>query len=85
MRETASDSASFPTARCGQCERIVLTYLAYDSAMERRHCVHCDTVIGTPLEWITATELEAEGYAIGVRSKPAGQCGGCGTCSVRGH
>jgi hypothetical protein len=85
MREMAPDTSSFPTARCGNCERTVLTYVDYDKVAQRR-CVHCDSLIGTQLEWITAAELEAEGYAIGIPNHRGGcGAGGCGTCSVRGH
>lgn len=88
MRESALNSSSFPTALCGNCARTVLAYLDYVDGRECRRCVHCDSLIGPELEWVTAEELETEGYSIGVAPSPraGGGCGsGCGSCSVRKH
>ncbi|MGH7932577.1 MAG: hypothetical protein ACREQN_05350 [Candidatus Binataceae bacterium] len=88
MREPVLSLSSFPTAPCGNCARTVLAYVGYVDGEERRYCVHCDCLIGSELEWVTAEELETEGYSIGVASAPraGGGCGsGCGTCSVRKH
>jgi len=90
MREAALNTSSFPTARCEACDRHVLTYLAFnDQDEEQRLCVHCDALIESELHWVTAAELEEEGYSVGAaptRSAGAG-CGSgggaCGTCSVR--
>ena len=54
-------------------------------------CVHCDAPIIESLRWLTASELEAEGYEIGYRPddkpKSGGGCdsGGCGSCSTKKH
>lgn len=90
MREAAVNSSSFPISRCKACGKTVLTYLAFGAdGEEQRLCVHCDNLIESALAWVTAEELEAEGYSIGAPStKPVG--GGCGSgcggaCSTRGH
>jgi hypothetical protein len=88
MRETVPNTAAFPTARCEPCDKSVLTYVALDErGGEVRYCVHCDGAIVEDLRWLTASELESEGYEIGYRpgeAKPASGCStGCGTCSTR--
>jgi hypothetical protein len=77
-------SASFPTARCQACEKIVLTYIAIDDrGEEARRCVDCDAAVGDALEWIGADELQDLGYRFGAPAeKRSGGCGGgCGSCS----
>lgn len=86
MREAAGNLASFPIARCEACGKTVLLYLAYGAdGQERRLCVHCDSLIDSALAWVTAEELEAEGYAIGAPlAKPRGcGCGGGGCARGR--
>jgi len=85
MPELAQISSIFPTARCGVCDRHVLTYLDFDGVIDLRRCVHCDAVVGPDLRWIDSGELEAEGYQFGAPSiAGGGGCGsGCGTCSMR--
>jgi hypothetical protein len=87
MPEAAKISSAFPTARCGVCDRSVLTYLDVDGATDLRRCVHCDTVVGPDLRWLNASELEAEGYRFGAPAPASGGgcASGCGTCSVRKH
>lgn len=88
MRDPVANSPLFPVARCGPCERTVLTYvtLAEDGG-ELRRCVHCDAAISGALEWIPAEALEADGYSIGHVPRGPG-CGhgggGCGSCPGRG-
>jgi NAD-dependent SIR2 family protein deacetylase len=78
-------SASFPTAHCSACEKIVLTYIAIDDGGgEARRCVDCDAVIAERLEWVGADELQELGYRFGAPAeKRSGGCsgGGCGSCS----
>ena len=63
MRETVPNTSAFPTARCEPCGKSVLTYVTLDErGDEVRCCVHCDGAIVEPLRWLTASELEAEGY-----------------------
>ena len=86
MRGPDVQSASFPTAHCSACEKIVLTYIALDdNAAEIRRCVHCDAAIARQLDWVSADDLEELGYYFGAPpEKPAGGCGsggGCGSCS----
>jgi hypothetical protein len=85
MREPSPIDASFPTAHCAACDKIVLTYVALHRGEERRCCVHCDTVIGSELLWMSAEELESEGYYFGaIPPKSGGGCtSGCGSCSTR--
>lgn len=86
MREPALNDASFPTAHCQRCDKIVLTCIGLDDAgNERRHCVHCDAEVEAELRWASADELEADGYYFGrAPEKTGGACGsGCGSCSVR--
>jgi hypothetical protein len=86
MREVAQISPSFPTARCEVCDRYVLTHVAFDGDAQSRRCVHCDSEICTSLRWISAPELESEGYHFGAPTAAGGGCGsGCGSCSVRRH
>lgn len=91
MREVVPDTAAFPTARCESCDKSVLTYVALNfEGDEARYCVHCDRAIIEQLRWLTAAELEVEGYEIGYRpedekAKSGGGCstGGCGSCATR--
>jgi len=86
MREPANLS-TFPTAQCGTCGKTVLTYLSLtDEGESRRACVHCDAPVASELQWVTADELAADGYDIGMSAaKRRGSCvSGC-ACSVRGH
>ena len=89
MREDVPNTSAFPTARCEPCGKSVLTYVVLDaSGDEVRRCVHCDTPIIEELRWLTASELESEGYEIGYRPREkesGGGCGsgGCGSCSTR--
>jgi hypothetical protein len=90
MRDPALSSSTFPIARCDRCDRSTLTYLALGQGGEqRRLCVHCDSVIDSRLEWITADQLEREGYQFGEpATRTGGGCGGgCGSggCSTRGN
>ena len=81
--------ASFPMADCAACGKPVLTYLTLDDAgAERRVCVHCDTAVADPLQWVSPGELEQGGYYFG--PPPAagdnGGCStGCGSCAVKKH
>ena len=85
MRGPEVQSASFPTAHCSACEKVVLTYFALDeSAEELRRCVDCDAAITQDLDWIGADALEELGYHFGVPGeKRSGGCGsgGCGSGS----
>ena len=88
MREPVRNTSVFPIGPCGPCGKTVLTYVALDaSGGEARFCIHCDGGIGDDLRWVTAEELEADGYEIGYqpgeRTEKAGGCGpgGCGTCA----
>lgn len=88
MREEVPSTSAFPTAQCASCGKSVLTYVILDaSGDEVRCCVHCDGPIAEALRWLSASELEAEGYEIGYRpreEKSGGGCGsGCGTCATR--
>lgn len=96
MREAVPNTSAFPTARCAPCAKSVLTYVTLDErGDEIRCCVHCDGAIVEDLRWLTASELEAEGYEIGYRPqdkpedkpKSGGGCdsGGCGSCATRKH
>jgi len=92
MREYVPTTSAFPTAHCEPCDKSVLTYVTLDEqGGETRCCVHCDGVIVESLRWLTASELESEGYEIGYRPddkpKSGGGCdsGGCGSCSTRKH
>jgi hypothetical protein len=89
MQDPSLSSSHFPTALCGTCARDVLVYVALDEAeRERRYCVHCDSEVGAQLRWVTAAELEAEGYYFGpppARQAGGGCAGGCGTCGTRAH
>jgi len=89
MRDPSLSSSRFPTALCGTCARDVLVYVALDEAeRERRYCVHCDSPVDAQLRWVTAAQLEAEGYHFGTpppRSAGGGCGGGCGTCGTRAH
>ena len=89
MREPVPDTSSFPLAPCAPCGKTVLTYVALDGGGdEARFCIHCDGAIGSDLRWVTAAELEADGYEIGYqpgeRTEKSGGCssGGCGTCAT---
>lgn len=83
MREATGNLSSFPIARCEACGKTVLLYLAYGAdGQQQRLCVHCDGSIDSALAWVTAEELEAEGYAIG--APPAKRGGGCGCGSGGG-
>lgn len=87
MREPVPNTSSFPTSRCEPCGKVVLTYVALgDDGEETRRCAHCDGAIAGELSWISADELEAQGYEIGYRPREEG--GGCGNgcgggCSVK--
>jgi hypothetical protein len=90
MREDVPNTSAFPTAPCEPCGKSVLTYVTLDAqGGEVRCCMHCDGVIAEQLRWLTAAELESEGYEIGYRPddkpKSGGGCstGGCGTCATR--
>ncbi len=85
MREPSLNDASFPTAQCQKCEKIVLTYIGLDDdGEERRCCFHCGTVVESGLRWASADELEADGYYFGSPPQKTVGCGsGCGSCSVR--
>jgi len=90
MPEAVLNSSSFPTARCEVCDSYVLTYLSFnDHEQEQRLCIHCDGLIESELRWVTAQDLEEEGYSIGSsaakrRGAGCGSAGGtCGTCSTR--
>jgi hypothetical protein len=90
MREDVPHTSAFPTARCEPCGKSVLTYVTLDErGGEVRYCVHCDGAIVEQLRWLSASELEAEGYEIGYRPddkpKSGGGCdsGGCGSCATR--
>lgn len=84
MRGPEVQSASFPTAHCSACEKVVLTYIALDDdGSESRHCVDCDAAINEHLQWIGADDLEDLGYRLGAPKEKSGGCGGggCGSCS----
>jgi NMD protein affecting ribosome stability and mRNA decay len=84
MRGPEVQSASFPTALCSACEKVVLTYIVIHDGGESRRCVDCDGAIAQRLDWINADELEELGYRFGVPGeKRSGGCGGggCGSCS----
>lgn len=89
MREDVPTTSAFPTAPCEPCGKSVLTYVTLDErGDEVRRCVHCDGAIVETLRWLTAPELEAEGYEIGYRPddkpKSGGGCdSGCGSCATR--
>jgi hypothetical protein len=86
MREPSLTAASFPTARCDVCDKSTLTYVGLgEDGQERRLCARCDTLVASELEWVSADQLEAEGYYFGSppRSNGGGCGSGCGTCSVR--
>lgn len=87
MREPVPETSTFPTAQCDRCGKIVLTYVALDDdGAEARRCAHCDDPIDGELSWISAEQLEAQGYEIGYRPREeGGGCeGGCGGgCSVK--
>jgi hypothetical protein len=88
MREAAGNTAtSFPIARCEVCDKSVLLYLAFtDDSNQKRLCVHCDNPVESDLVWVTADQLEAEGYSIGAKPSKGGCGGGCGSgCATRGH
>jgi hypothetical protein len=86
MRAPEVQSASFPTANCPACDKMVLTCIGMDDAgAESRRCVHCDGAVKSPLEWIGADELESLGYYFGAppekSGKGCGSGGSCGSCS----
>jgi len=88
MQELNSASSPFPTARCGPCDKTVLTYIGLDDLdREIRYCIHCDGAIGDDLNWIDANALAANGYQIDPPAARApggcGSGGGCGSCSMR--
>ncbi len=87
MREPSLNAAAFPTARCEDCDREVLTHVQLDAhGAEVRCCVHCDGPVGTAVNWLNADELEANGYYFGAPpARASGGCssGGCGTCASR--
>ena len=85
MREPSVSETSFPTARCDTCDKAVLTYVDIDDdGREMRRCVHCDGIVDAKLRWVTADELEADGYYFGAPPAKGGGCGGggCGSCST---
>jgi hypothetical protein len=87
MREPSLSAASFPTAHCEGCGKSVLTYIGLDGdGQERRFCVHCDVVADSAPRWLSADELEEQGYYFGSeppKSAGGGCSSGCGTCSTR--
>ncbi len=87
MSEPLPRGASFPTAHCERCDKAVLTYLELDQEGEEcRRCVHCETSIDLPIQWVPAEELEAYGYSLDAPSSASDSSacgGGCGSCSVR--
>ncbi len=87
MREPSLNSSSFPTGYCDVCGRSVLTWIALnEDGEEERRCVHCDSAIGSDLEWVTAAELESQGYYFGPppEQDKGGACrSGCDACASR--
>jgi hypothetical protein len=87
MREPSLSTAAFPTSHCETCDRDVLTYIGLGAdGAEQRFCVHCDAPAAAELRWISAGELEQEGYYFGSeppKSAGAGCSSGCGSCSTR--
>ncbi|MGH7836916.1 MAG: hypothetical protein ACREQC_03725, partial [Candidatus Binataceae bacterium] len=78
----ALTSSTFPAATCEACGKTVLTHLVFDDTGEaQRCCVSCDSPITSTLAWLSASELETQGYQFGApraRSGGAGSGGGCG-------
>ena len=87
MHDPAVNTSAFPMARCGVCDKTVLTYVAFDDTGDEARCfVHCDKPVAGALRWVSADELEASGYRLGYRpAQDGGGCGssGCGSCSIR--
>ena len=84
MRDPVANASVFPMALCEPCGRTVLTYVAItDGGEEARSCVHCDAPILGALRWVSAGELEEDGYYIGSHQANGCGSGGCGSCSVR--
>lgn len=85
MREPIPDSAAFPMAQCAGCGKAVLTYLALDAGGgESRCCAHCDSPVIGELRWVSAEQLESEGYYIGTPpAKSEVGCGGGCSCSAK--
>jgi len=87
MSEPLLMGASFPTARCGRCDKTVLTYVVLDEQGEEcRRCVHCESPVGPAIQWVTADEVKSHGYYFGAApdDRTASGCGsGCGACSIR--
>ncbi len=85
MREPIPDTAVFPMAVCERCGKAALTYLTLDaSGGEARCCAHCDGPVSGELRWVSADELEAEGYYIGTPPpRSEGGCGGGCSCSAK--
>ncbi|MGH7908176.1 MAG: hypothetical protein ACREP6_16265 [Candidatus Binataceae bacterium] len=89
MHESSFDLSYFPMGLCGACDKRVLTFISFDEASaELRLCVHCEAPTSGTLDWVTAGELEAQGYDFGAPPARTGGCGGgsgCGACSMRKH
>jgi len=92
MQELPLSSSTFPAARCEACGTLVLTHIAMrDAGRVERLCVRCDGPIQTDLTWLTAGELEQNGYQIEVprRARAGGEpaagggCGGACSCSAK--
>lgn len=83
MATPALDDARFPMARCGSCEREVITYVDLDErGEERRRCLHCDDLL-TECRDVDADDLEAAGYAL-IEARGCGNGGGCSSgCGQR--
>jgi hypothetical protein len=77
---------NFVAARCGFCEREVLTYPIGDpAAPEARRCIHCDERVGGELRCVDAADFAALGYDVDSGETPGGGCTSCSTggCATR--
>ena len=84
MATAALGDTEFLLGYCKDCGRHVLTHVdlgPHDD--EVRRCLHCDAIIASQMQIVSAAELEARGYSV-VEARTCGNGGGCSAgCGMR--
>ena len=92
MHKVPFSSSTFPTATCEACGTVVLTHLAVvGDGKIARFCVRCDGPVKTEIAWLSAGELEQNGYEVLAADRTARArgsfgvrgCGGGCACSTK--